>query len=101
MTWALANNPGSPTYNGAFPTSSTPILYTAQQASQLASFNQFAAMRNAANYQYFLFGSYLAPSPPPAAEVYVFIHTMEITATNTHPSCLRRALVKQARGSFN
>jgi hypothetical protein len=58
MTWARVNDPSSPTYNGAFPTSVTPVLYTPERANQLAQLGQDQAMRNAANYQWFLWGEF-------------------------------------------
>ncbi|KAF2270413.1 hypothetical protein CC78DRAFT_611315 [Lojkania enalia] len=59
MTWAIANDPASPTYNGNFPTSAQPTLYRPEEANALAQLSQEQAMRNAANYQWFLWVVYM------------------------------------------
>jgi hypothetical protein len=69
MTWALANIPDTPTYNGNFPTSAQPTLYRPEQASQLAALGQAQAMQNAANYQWFLWGKKF------------FVHTLYVMAS--------------------
>ncbi|KAF2181158.1 hypothetical protein K469DRAFT_692386 [Zopfia rhizophila CBS 207.26] len=58
VSWGLANQPGTPTYNGNFPTSGGG-LYSPQNANSLAQFNQLAAMQNAANYAWYIYAVYV------------------------------------------
>ena len=53
--WADVNVPGTPTYNGNYPTSEV-VIYNAVNSAQLADFDQLAAMQNASNWQWYLLG---------------------------------------------
>lgn len=64
LTWEDVNVPGTPTYDGNYPTSAVTI-YSPQNAHSLGDLNQAAAMQNAANYQWYLYGmSSSFPSAP-------------------------------------